>query len=82
MCLGSPLEGQHRGAAKNSREYYREGVVSVPTPKCPSVTQKSSEVMWLVLGPHLRNSHTQGRLGCPKSSHGCPGGVEPVLGLH
>ena len=23
VCLGSPLEGQHRGAAKNSREYYR-----------------------------------------------------------
>ena len=24
----------------------------------------------------------QGRLGCPKSGHGCPGRVELVLGLH
>ena len=82
MCLGSPLEGQHRGAAKNSREYYRGGVVSLPTPKCPYVTQGSPGVVWLVLEPHHGDSRTQGsrcggqaskeRLGCPKSGHGCP----------
>ena len=36
-CVGSLLGQQHMEAAKNPREYYR-GVVSFPTPKCPSVT--------------------------------------------
>ena len=35
MCLGSPLEGQHRGAAKNSREYYRGGWSPSPLPNVP-----------------------------------------------
>ena len=49
-------------------------------------------MVWLVLGPHHGDSHTQRsrcggraskeRLGCPKSGHGCPGGVELVLVLH
>ena len=49
-------------------------------------------MVWLVLGPHHGDSYIQGsrcggrtskeRLGCPKSGHGCPGGVELVLGLH
>ena len=48
--------------------------------------------MWFVLELHHGDSHIQGsrcggraskeRLGCPKSGHGCPGGVELVLGLH
>ena len=38
LCLGSPLEQQHRGPANDPREYYRRGVVSLPTPKCPGVT--------------------------------------------
>ena len=35
VCLGSPLEGQHRGAAKNSREYYRGGWSPSPLPSVP-----------------------------------------------
>ena len=31
-CLGSPLEGQHRRAAKNSKEYYRGGWSPSPLP--------------------------------------------------
>ena len=34
-CLGSPLEGQHRGAAKNSREYYRGGWSPSPLSSIP-----------------------------------------------
>ena len=34
-CLGSPIEGQHRGAAKNSREYYRGGWSPSPLPSVP-----------------------------------------------
>ena len=82
MCLGSFLEGQHRGATKNSKEYYRRGVVSLPAFKCLGVTQGSLGVVWLILGPHHGDSHIQGsrcggraskeRLGFPKSGHRCP----------
>ena len=60
VCLKSPLEGQLRGAAKNSKEYYRRRVVSLSTPKSPDVTQRSLGVVWLVLRPHHGDSHTQG----------------------
>ena len=60
MCLRSPLEGQHRGAAKNSRAYYRGGVVSLSTPKYPSVTQGSPRVVWLVLRPHHEDPTPKG----------------------
>ena len=71
VCLGSPLEGQHREAAKNSREYYRGRVVSLSTPKYPNVTQGSPKVVWLVLGPHHGDSHTQGsRCGGPATKDG------------
>ena len=59
MCLGSPIEPQHRGVANDPREYHKGGVVSLPTPKCPSVTQGSPGVVWLVL-PHHGDSHIQG----------------------
>ena len=41
-------------------------MVSLPTPKCPGVTQGSPGVVWLVLGPH----------------HECPGVVKLVMELH
>ena len=39
---------------------------------------------WGVLHPRepVWRPGFQRRLGCPKSGHGCPGGVELVLGLH
>ena len=48
------------GAAKNSREYYRRGVDSLPTPKCPGVIQGSPRVVWFVLRPHYEDSHSKG----------------------
>ena len=38
-------------------------MVSLPTPKCPSVTQGSPGVVWLVLGLHHGDFYTQGS-GC------------------
>ena len=35
VYLGSPLERQHRGVAKNSREYYRKGWSPSPLPSVP-----------------------------------------------
>ena len=35
VCLGSPLEGQHRGATKNSKKYYRGGWSPSPLPSVP-----------------------------------------------
>ena len=35
-----------------------------------------------MLRHHHGNSHTHGRLGCPKSGHGYPSGVELLLRLH
>ena len=37
-CLESSIEPQHREAANDPIEYYRGGVVSLPTSKCPGVT--------------------------------------------
>ena len=37
VCFGRPSEQQHRGAAEDPKEYYREGVVSLSTPKYPTV---------------------------------------------
>ena len=50
-------------------------MVSFPTPNCPGVTQRSPKVVWLVLGPHHRDSHIQ-RSQCggraPKEGYGVP----------
>ena len=35
-------------------------MVSLSTPKYLDVTQRSPEVVWLMLGPHHGDSHTQG----------------------
>ena len=50
--MGGPTEG--------SREYYRGGVVSFLTPKCPGYSPRESQGVWLVLGLYHRDSHTQG----------------------
>ena len=47
------------GAAKDPREYYMRGVVSLSTTKCPGVTQGNPRVVWLVLRLHHGDSHTQ-----------------------
>ena len=48
------------GFADDPRKYYRRGVVSLSTPKCPGVTQGSPRVVWLVLRPHHGDSHIEG----------------------
>ena len=60
-------------------------MVSLSTPKSPSVTQGSPGVVWLVLGPHHRDSHTQGsRCGgrATKDDFGSPRVVKLLMGLH
>ena len=59
MCFGSPLEKQLRGPAKDSKEYYRGGVVSLHS-QVSDVIEGSLEVVWLVLGPHHGDSHIPG----------------------
>ena len=66
-------------------------MVSLPTPKCPGVTQGSPGVVWLVLGPHHGDSHTQGRrcggratkdgLGVQGDAMGVPGDTMGVPGV-
>ena len=51
---------RHRGAIEGYKEYYRKGVVSLSTPKCLGVTQRSLRVVWLLLGPHHGDFHIQG----------------------
>ena len=58
--LEVPWSNNIGGPADDPREYYRGGVVSFPTPKCPGMTQGSLGVVWLVLGPYHGDSHTQG----------------------
>ena len=76
------LEGQHRGAAKNSREYYRGGWSPSPLPmsRCDSRESRGGVACvgaspWGL--PHPREAVWrpcyQGWLGCPKRGHGCPG---------
>ena len=59
MCLGSPIEQQHGGPAKDSREYYRKEWSPSPLPSVPVSDQESPKGMWLVLGPHHGDFHSQ-----------------------
>ena len=54
------LRGAAYGGCQKLQRVLQGRVVSLPTPKCPGVTQGSPGVVWLVLGPHHGDSHTQG----------------------
>ena len=48
------------GVAEDSREYYGEEWSPSPLPSVPVSDQESTKGVWLVLGPHHGDSHTQG----------------------
>ena len=58
---------------------------SLSTPKCPGVIQEILRVVWLVLGPHHRDSHIQ-RSWCggraSKDGLGVPRVAMGVMGRH
>ena len=60
MCLGSPIEQQHGGLAEDSREYYGEEWFPSLLPSVPVSDQESPKGVWLVLGLHHGDFHTQG----------------------
>ena len=66
--LEVPWSNSIGGPANDPRKYYRGGVVSLPTLKCPGVTQESPKVVWLVLEPHHGDSHTQRRAGLSRKA--------------
>ena len=47
------------GRAEDSKEYYGEEWSPPPFPSVPVSDQKSPKGVWLVLGPHHRDSHIQ-----------------------
>ena len=60
VCLGSPIEQQHEGPAEDSKKYYGEEWSPSPLPSVPISDQESPKEVWLVLGPHHGDFHTQG----------------------